>query len=119
MLPDVDTLQEIAQTLRTHKTRTALAVLTVGWGVFMLVLLLGAGRGLQNGVELQFKDDAINSIRVYRGRTSIAYGGHPRGRRIQFDNTDFDRIRDEVETVDKSTARYYPCLLYTSPSPRD
>ena len=108
MLPDVDTLQEIAQTLRTHKTRTALAVLTVAWGVFMLVLLLGAGRGLQNGVELQFKDDAINSIRVYRGRTSIAYGGHPRGRRIQFDNTDFDRIRDEVETVDKSTARYYP-----------
>ena len=73
MLPDVDTLQEIAQTLRTHKTRTALAVLTVAWGVFMLVLLLGAGRGLQNGVELQFKDDAINSIRVYRGRTSIAY----------------------------------------------
>ncbi len=105
---DLDALQEIAQTLRTHKTRTALAVLTVAWGVFMLVLLLGAGRGLQNGVELQFKDDAINSIRVYRGRTSVAYGGQPRGRRIRFDNTDLERIREQAPAVDKSTARYYP-----------
>lgn len=105
---DIDALQEIAQTLRTHKTRTALAVLTVAWGVFMLVLLLGAGRGLQNGVELQFKDDAINSIRIYQGRTSIAYGGQPRGRNIRFDNTDVDRIRDQAPSVDKSTARYYP-----------
>lgn len=105
---DTDALQEIAQTLRTHKTRTALAVLTVAWGVFMLVLLLGAGRGLQNGVELQFKDDAINSIRIYQGRTSVAYAGQPRGRRIRFDNTDVDRIRKQVPSIDKSTARYFP-----------
>lgn len=105
---DIDALQEIAQTLRTHKTRTALAVLTVAWGVFMLVLLLGAGRGLQNGVELQFKDDAINSIRVYRGRTTIAHGGQPRGRRINFDNTDFEQINAQVPSIDKSTARFYP-----------
>lgn len=105
---DLDALGEIAQTLRTHKTRTALAVLTVAWGVFMLVLLLGAGRGLQNGVELQFKDDAINSIRVYQGRTTIAYGGQPRGRPVRFENADVDRIRDQVPSIDKSTARYYP-----------
>ena len=89
-LMGIDLLQEIAQTLRTHKTRTALAVLTVAWGVFMLVLLLGAGRGIQNGVELQFRDDAVNSIRIYRGKTTIAHEGLPRGTNIRFDNQDYE-----------------------------
>lgn len=104
----VDLLQEIGQTLKTHKTRTALAVLTVAWGVFMLVLLLGAGRGLQNGVELQFKDDAVNSISVYPGRTSLAYNGHPRGRSIKLDNHDYTRIKEDTPFVERVTARYYP-----------
>jgi len=60
----LDPLREITGSLRTHKARTALAVLTVAWGIFMLVLLLGAGRGFQNGVDLQFRDDAINTIRT-------------------------------------------------------
>jgi len=51
----LDPLREITESLRTHKARTALAVLTVAWGIFMLVLLLGAGRGFQNGVDLQFR----------------------------------------------------------------
>lgn len=103
-----DLLQEIAQTLRTHKTRTALAVLTVAWGVFMLVLLLGAGRGIQNGVELQFRDDAVNSIRVYRGKTTIAHEGLPRGSQIRFDNQDYETVRTHGSEVDRITARYYP-----------
>ena len=104
----IDLLQEIAQTLRTHKTRTALAVLTVAWGVFMLVLLLGAGRGIQNGVELQFKDDAVNSVRVYQGKTTIAHEGLPRGSRIRFNNQDYDTVRTQGTEVDRITARYYP-----------
>lgn len=104
----IDLLQEIAQTLRMHKTRTALAVLTVAWGVFMLVLLLGAGRGIQNGVELQFRDDAVNSIRIYGGKTTIAHEGLPRGTRVRFDNRDFDRVRTRAAEVDRITARYYP-----------
>lgn len=105
---DTDTWQEIAQSLRTHKTRTALAVLTVAWGVFMLVLLLGAGKGIQNGVELQFRDDAVNSIRVYQGKTTVAHQGHPRGRSIKFGNDDFDRLNDNLDVADRITARYYP-----------
>lgn len=105
---DLDAWREISQSLRTHKTRTALAVLTVAWGVFMLVLLLGAGKGIQNGVELQFRDDAVNSIRVYQGKTTIAHSGHPRGRSIRFDNDDYARLGDRVAQVDRITARYYP-----------
>ena len=107
MLPS-ETLQEVTQSLRTHKARTALAVLTVAWGVFMLVLLLGAGRGLQNGVELEFKDDAVNSIRVYQGTTTQPYNGHPRGRRIRFDNSAYELLRTNVDVLDKSSGRYFP-----------
>ncbi len=102
-----DSLLEISESLRTHKTRTVLAVLTVAWGIFMLVLLLGAGRGIQNGVELQFKDDAVNSIRIYQGKTTIDYKGLPRGRQIRYDNEDYKQVRDQIEHVDKLTARYY------------
>jgi putative ABC transport system permease protein len=101
-------LQEVTQSLRTHKARTALAVLTVAWGVFMLVLLLGGGRGLQNGVELEFRDDAVNSVRVYGGTTTIAHEGHPRGRRIRFDNAAFDSLKRNVDALDRSSGRYYP-----------
>ena len=103
----IDPLREIADSLRTHKTRTALAVLTVAWGIFMLVLLLGAGRGLQNGVELQFRDDAINSIKIYQGKTTIDHKGLPRGRSIRYKNQDYQLIRDQVDHVDKLTGRYY------------
>ena len=96
----------------------------------MLVLLLGAGRGFQNGVELQFRDDAINTISIRQGTTSVDYKGLPRGRDISYNNGDYQQIRAEVDHVDKITARFYLdrsslvshgklCLLYTSPSPRD
>ena len=103
----IDPLIEVADSLRTHKMRTALAVLTVAWGIFMLVLLLGAGRGIQNGVELQFKDDAVNSIRIYQGKTTIAHNGLPRGRSIRYSNEDYRQIRGKVDHVDKITARYF------------
>ena len=103
----IDPLIEVADSLRTHKMRTALAVLTVAWGIFMLVLLLGAGRGIQNGVELQFKDDAVNSIRIYGGKTTIAHNGLPRGRSIRYSNEDYRQIRGQVDHVDKITARYF------------
>ena len=103
----LDPLREITESLRTHKARTALAVLTVAWGIFMLVLLLGAGRGFQNGVDLQFRDDAINRISIREGTTSVDYKGLPHGRRISYDNGDYQQIRTEVDHVDKLTARFY------------
>ena len=102
----IDALIEISETLRSHKTRTFLAVLTVAWGIFMLVLLLGAGRGVQNSVELQFKDDAVNSVRVYRGKTTIDHNGMPRGRLIWFNNEDYNQLGAQVQHIDKLTGRF-------------
>ncbi|MCB0734707.1 MAG: ABC transporter permease [Bacteroidetes bacterium] len=92
----IERLGEIWSNIRTNKLRTVLTGFAVAWGIFMLVLLLGVGTGLQNGTREQFKDDAINSIWVIPGQTSMTYNGTQPGRRIQFRDKDFDIITNEV-----------------------
>ena len=104
---DLDKWQEIFNSIRRHKLRTALTALGVFWGIFMLVILLGAGNGLQNGVEEEFADDAINSIWVRRGTTSIPYNGLPKGRRIQFTNDEYDLLEQNYKELDHITGRFY------------
>jgi len=103
---DLDKWQEILATIRKNKLRTFLTAFSVMWGVFMLVLLLGVSTGLQNGVVLSFSDNAINSIWVYSGKTSMAYKGLKPGRQIQFKTEDFENVRDAVDGIEYATARY-------------
>ena len=104
---DTDRWLEILETLRTSKLRTAATALSVAWGIFMLIILLGAGRGIQNGVTKNFRDDAVNSIWVYRGQTSKAHAGYGIGRRIRFQNADFDALHEAIPEIEHSTARFY------------
>ena len=103
---DYDKWQEIFGTIKKHKMRTFLTALGVFWGIFMLVILLGAGNGLRNGVLNMFKDDAINSISVRSGQTSLPHKGLQPGRRIQFTNEDFDAIKERVDGVEYITSRF-------------
>lgn len=103
---DWDKWQEIFSSIRRHKLRTILTALGVFWGIFMLVILLGAGQGLQNGVAYEFRDDAINSVWVRRGTTSIPYEGLPKGRRIVFNNDNYDYL-STFEDIDALTGRFY------------
>ncbi len=97
---DLDKWQEIFSTMRKNKLRTFLTAFGVFWGIFMLVMLLGAGKGLENGVKRQFGDQAINSLWVWSDKTTIpAYGLKP-GRRIQFDNQDIILAAREVPELD-------------------
>ncbi|MBO6516989.1 MAG: ABC transporter permease [Bacteroidia bacterium] len=101
----MERLNEIWQSIRTNKLRTFLTGFSVGWGIFMLVLLLGLGNGMQNGTRDKFKDDAINSIAISGGQTSLSHDGLLPGRRIKFKNEDYDLIKKEIEGVEKITAR--------------
>lgn len=104
---DLDKWQEIFASLSRHKLRTVLTAFGVFWGIFMLVLLLGAGKGLQNGAEYEFRDDATNSLWIYPRQTSLAYRGLAKGRSIQFDNSDYDLLKSQIAGVEYITGRFY------------
>lgn len=103
---DIDKWREIFSSLQRHKLRTFLTAFSVWWGIFMLVILLGAGTGMENSVKRNFQDDAVNSIFIRTGQTSQEYKGLPAGRFIQFDNDDYNVISD-IDKVAHSTGRYF------------
>ena len=98
---------ELWSTLRRNKLRTLLTGLSVAWGTFMLVILLGAGRGLENGVEWEFRDDAVNSIWVFSGKTSVPFRGRVPGRRIFFGNEDVSALKNDLDGIEHLTGRYW------------
>ena len=87
MIIDIDKFQEIYTTVRMNKLRTFLTAFSVASGIFMLIILLGSGTGVEKGVKNLF-DDATNSIWVRTGQTSLAHKGLQPGRRIKFTNAD-------------------------------
>jgi putative ABC transport system permease protein len=90
---DGDSWQEIWAVIRRNKLRTGLTALGVFWGVFMLIIMVGAGRGLENGVKGSMQGFATNSIFVWAQRSSVPYQGLPPGRRIRFNNEDIEPLR--------------------------
>ncbi|MGD1848403.1 MAG: ABC transporter permease [Salibacteraceae bacterium] len=102
---DLEKWQEIFHTMGKNRLRTMLTMLSVMWGIFMLIVLLGAGEGLGNGVKYQFRDDAINSIWISSGQTSIAHKGLQPGRQVRLTNTDYDVVRQMIDSSDRITAR--------------
>lgn len=109
---DYDKWQEIFDSLKRHKLRTFATALAVWWGIFMLVILLGAGNGLKNSAERDFADDAINSLYVWSSRTSKPYKGYKAGRRIRLHNEDPQAVRTKVEGVEYLSGRYFPSSSY-------
>lgn len=103
---DLDKWQEIFLSLRKHKLRTGLTAFGVFWGIFMLVILLGAGNGLKNGAEYEFRDDATNSLWIYPRRTSIAHKGLASSRDVQFDNSDYEMLKDQIHGTEYITGRF-------------
>jgi putative ABC transport system permease protein len=93
---DLDNWQEIYASLAKNRLRTALTAFGVFWGIFMLMVLLGSGRGLENGVNSDFTGSATNSFYVWTQRTSKPFRGLPAGRRFRLSNADTEAIRREV-----------------------
>ncbi len=97
---DLDKWQEIYLTLSKNKLRTFMTAFGVGWGIFMTMVMLGAGKGLENGVRKEFAGFATNSLYIWGEATSIPYNGFPRNRSIHLNNDDIALIRDNVSEVD-------------------
>ncbi len=99
MIIDTEKWQEIFKTLGQHKLRTGLTAFGVFWGIFMLTLLLGAGKGLQNGVNEGFPR-VPNIIFVWvQGNTQMPYLGMPIGRQISLKPDDVEAIEKNVPSV--------------------
>lgn len=98
-----DTVLEIIGTLRRNKMRTALTGFAVSWGIFILIVLLGAGNGLMNGFKKSSENTSFNMVRVQPGWTSIEYEGLKEGRAIRFYERDLaflkDHYPDNIEEI--------------------
>lgn len=90
---DLDAWHEIWSTLRKNKLRALLTACGVFWGMFMLLMLLGLGTGLERGVVRSLGGMALHTVYFWSQRTSLPYQGLQPGRRVQFNNQDIQTIR--------------------------
>ena len=102
-----DIISEIWSTARRNKLRTTLTGFAVAWGIFMLVVLLGAGNGLINA-QLQQSDRFLtSSMVVFGGETSKPYQGLKEGRQIRLQTRDIITTDKEFkQTIDEVGAQY-------------
>ncbi|MDD4490371.1 MAG: ABC transporter permease [Paludibacter sp.] len=92
----MDILQEIWSGLKRNKLRTVLTGLSVSWGIFILIILMGAGNGLRNGVTSNFSDRSTNTVQLWPGRTSLPYKGYQSGRNLSFTEKELNKVKLEV-----------------------
>jgi putative ABC transport system permease protein len=101
MIIDRDSFQEIFATIKKNKLRTALTMLGVAWGIFMLVIMLGCGNGLRHGIMNGFGGLATNSFFLWTQPTTKPYKGLKSGRTFLYDNADVEALKkiDEMAVV--------------------
>lgn len=100
----LDIIQEIYGTIKRNKLRTALTGFAVAWGIFMLIVLLGAGNGLLNAFEQQSGSMAMNSFQIWPGRTSLPFQGLKEGRSIKLTEKELEVTRQMKKHVTQASA---------------
>ncbi|MUH36834.1 ABC transporter permease [Zobellia amurskyensis] len=91
-----DRWKEILEVLTSNWFRTVLTAFGVFWGIFILILLLSAGKGLENGIMQDFGDISTNTMFMWSRSTTKSYKGLPKGRSFLFKVEDVQAIRDNV-----------------------
>lgn len=102
---DRDIWQEIFASIKKHKLRTGLTALGVFWGIFMLVFVVGMGKGLENGVFRDFGNQAKNIMYVQARPTTLPYQGFQPGRRPILKLDDIQAIKNGVAQVESVAPR--------------
>ncbi len=103
---DRESWGEIMHTISKNKLRTTLTGFSVFWGIFMLILLLGIGEGLMNGVTQEFGRQAQNTVTFWGGRTSKTWQGLGTERNIQLDRQDVEILRNAIPGLEYISAEY-------------
>ncbi|MEM7585383.1 MAG: ABC transporter permease [Acidobacteriota bacterium] len=93
---DFDHWQEIQETLWRNKLRTLLTAFGVFWGIFLLIVMLGSGHGLENGIARGFEGHATNSFFLWGRATTRPYRGLPAGRPIDMTNGDAEALEQRL-----------------------
>ncbi|WP_108424895.1 ABC transporter permease [Flagellimonas amoyensis] len=94
-----DRWREILEVLTSNVWRTIFTAFGVCWGIFILIVLLAAGKGLENGIKQDFGDTATNTMFMWTRATTKAYEGLPQGRGFNFKISDVQAIRDNVPNL--------------------
>ena len=97
---DIDTYREILDTLTRNKSRSLLTGFGVFWGVFMLVALMGGGKGLEEMLYKNFDGFAQNTVILGSNQTTKAYKGFRKGRWWSMEYKDIDRLKQKVPELD-------------------
>ena len=104
-----DLFTEIWESVRRNKLRTSLTGFSVAWGIFMIIVLLGAGNGLMNSFDQDSEGYASNTMSVYANVTSKPYNGYKKGRYMQLNEQDLQLLArqfpDIIEQITTSVSR--------------
>jgi len=107
----IERFNEIFNALRKNKLRSFLTAFGVFWGIFMLIIMAGAGKGLESGIMDGVGKIATNSFFMWTQRTGKPYEGFRRGRSWNFDNEDVEYIRTHVPEVETVAPRIFGSWL--------
>jgi len=97
---DIESWQEIFESIRKNKLRTTITILGVLWGIFLLVTLLGVTRGMKNKFDILFNSFATNSMFIWGQSTSLPFKGYKEGRQIKLKLTNVEQIKQEIRGID-------------------
>ena len=97
---------EVFQSIGKNKLRALLTGFAVFWGIFMLIILLGAGAGLRNGFSYNFRNTATNSIRIWGNETSKPWKGLPPNRKIELEDSDIEALRNAIPGIEFISGQY-------------
>ena len=96
---DIDTWQELRESLTKNKLRTVITMIGVWWGILLLIGLLGSAKGIENKFSVQFGDYATNSVFIWGQSTSKAFKGYQEGRRPRLKFSHLEKIKNQVNGI--------------------
>ncbi len=97
---DGDTWQELYDSIRKNKLRTLVTIFGVGFGIFLLIVLLGSAKGMENSFNKLFGDFATNTVFIWGQRTSKPFKGFQEGRSVRLTLSDAKRVEENIPGVE-------------------